>query len=688
MATSLLEHTEILEEISEGVLIADRNLNVYYANKFAKFLLNIPEDIKNKIFRYYNFSKSSYDFLNTLKFDYSNGKVQKLGIVEFKESQKITLLDVSVNTIEEDRNIFFFKNVTDLFGLMDSLVIKENQFSHLFHSIPDILLLINKNKTILMANESLNNILGWIPSKTIGTNFEDYIHDEDTEIFRDLYLKSISNTEIQLAEIRVQNRAGGYSLIEFYVYSDRSGESDRVYYLGRDITEKHQFDNLLIEKISKDDLTKLSSKKFLFESIDKLIQDLNFGKIKAFYIFYIDIDRFKDINDSLGHAAGDAVLKLIAKRLTAVCSSFDNNIIGRIGGDEFAIVISCANSTIDPKEVCELIQSSFNEIIHVEGHSILLSCSIGVSSSDKTSSDSEKLLRHADIALHEAKKHGRGKYCIFETRMHEKKYNSLQMESWLREAIINDNLKLHLQPILSMQENKISHAEALCRWNHATHGHIPPTEFIQIAEETGQIHTIGDWILINACKLLERWNIQNQTVIPIALNLSPLQFENTNLPKLFARYLKKHSIQAENIHIELTESLIMSNIKHSISVLTELKEMGLTIYLDDFGTGYSSLNYLIHFPIDIIKIDKSFIDSILLSNNGFSVVKAIIKMAESLSMKVVAEGVETQEQFEMLKEIGCNYAQGYYISKPIPSDEFDLNNLDKILLTKNNNYVR
>ncbi|MDZ4725694.1 MAG: EAL domain-containing protein [Leptospira sp.] len=677
MTNMLIEHTEILEEISEGVIIADENFNICYANKFAKFIFGLPDNLNNKTLKYDELPTSSFEFFLSLKFTTKGKKIQRLGILEFNDGRKITLLDVTSNSISNNQFIFHFKNVTDLFGLMDSLVTKENQFSHLFHSIPDILLLINKSKTLLMANESLNQILGWLPSKIVGTNFENFIHEEDKKKFRDLYKKSIESTDIQLAEIRVQNRAGGYSMIEFFVYSDKTGESDRVYYLGRDVTERFQYDNLLLEKISKDELTKLSSKKFLFESIDLLIQELKFGKLEEFYIFYIDIDRFKDINDSLGHTAGDTVLKIVANRLLKETNKHNNLILSRIGGDEFVMVIPCNEKPTNIADICQRIQNILSEIINIEGQSILLTSSIGVSKADKSSFDSEKLLRNADIAMHEAKKIGRGKFCIFETKMHERKFNSLQMESWLREAIINENLKLHLQPIVSMKEYKISHAEALCRWNHATHGYIPPTEFIQIAEETGQIHTIGDWILINACKQLERWNLEKSDIIPIAINLSPLQFENTNLPRLFAKYLSKHNIKAENIHIELTESLIMSNIKHSIHVLKELKEMGLTIYLDDFGTGYSSLNYLIHFPIDIIKIDKSFIDNIQLSNNGLSVVKAIIKMAESLSMKVVAEGVENREQFEMLRDIGCNYAQGYYISKPLPIDDFDLVSLNR-----------
>ncbi|XDD44754.1 EAL domain-containing protein (plasmid) [Leptospira sp. WS60.C2] len=682
MTTSLLEHPVILEEISEGVVITDKFFNIHYANKYAQFVLGIPENYKNKIYLYQNLSRSTYEFLKSLKFEDSNQKIQRLGILEFRSEKKITLLDVSINTIEKDRNILFFKNVTDILGLMDSIVTQENQFTHLFHAIPDMLLLINGSKTILMANKSVYNILGWIPSKTIGNSFENFIHSEDKKLFQDLYQESLLNNKIQVGLIRVQNRAGGYSIIEFYVYSDRSDDSDRVYYLGRDVTEKNQYENLLLEKISKDDLTKLSSKKYLYDSIENLIQELNFGRISAFYIFYIDIDRFKDINDSLGYSAGDSVIKLIASRLTRISAIYSKTFIARIGGDKFAIVISCESFSIDPIEICELIQSYFSEILNIQGHQLLLTCSIGVSTGDRSYKDSEKILRHADIALHEAKKKGRGKYCIFEARMQERKYNSFQMESWLREAIDNSNFTLQLQPIVSMQDNIISHAEALCRWNHYTHGNIPPIEFIQLAEETGQIHNIGNWILINACKLLEGWNRNNRTIVPIAINLSPLQFENPNLPKLFSIYLEKHKLRPENIHIELTESLIMSNTQHSIKVLTELKEMGLTIYLDDFGTGYSSLNYLIHFPIDIIKIDKSFIDNILLSNNGFSVVKAIIKMAESLSIKVVAEGVEKREQYEMLKEIGCNYAQGYFISKPLPSDDFNLIKLNEELVNK------
>ncbi|MGE8723241.1 EAL domain-containing protein [Leptospira terpstrae] len=672
-----IEHNEILEEISEGVIIADNYFNIYYTNKYAKFIFDLQNTKDNEILTLQELPSASSNFLASLKFTKDGKKIQRLGILEFRKNRNTMLLDVTCNITSNNRFIFHFKNVTDLLELMDSVVTKENQFSNLFHSIPDILLLINKNKTLVMANDSIHNILGWIPKKIVGKNFENFIHEEDKSIFRELYKNSLQKSDIQLAEIRIQNRAGGYSTIEFFVYSDKAGESGRVYYLGRDVTERFQYDNFLIEKISKDELTKLSSKKFLFESVDLLIQDLKFGKLEELYIFYIDIDRFKDINDSLGHEAGDTVLKIVANRLKDVISQNNDYFLARIGGDEFALVTQCKIRSINIIDICNKIQKALSEIIHIERQSILLTCSIGVSKGDKSSTDAEKLLRNADIAMHEAKKLGRGKFNLYELKMQEKKFNSLQMSSWLREAIVNESLNLHVQPIYSTKENKISHAEALCRWNHPMHGYIPPAEFIQIAEETGQIHTIGDWILINTCKQIERWNLEKKTIIPIAINLSPLQFENKNLPQLFAKYLTQYHLEAENIHIELTESLIMSNIKHSINVLYELKKMGLTIYLDDFGTGYSSLNYLIHFPIDIIKIDKSFIDNLQHNNNGLSVVKAIIKMAESLLMKVVAEGVENKDQFDLLCEIGCDYVQGYYINKPIPIDEFNLDSLNQ-----------
>lgn len=670
MDTIEADFLRILEDINDGVLVLDEDLNIYYSNRYAKFLLGIPEKPEGFFLRSDELNEISLGYLKSLEIEKNLSRFPRLGITEFKRDKRIDLIDVTINTLEKGKRILILKNVTDVIGLMDSIVTRETQFSHLFHSIPDLLLLTNNNKTILMSNQSVKSTLGWIPSNSIGTNFEEYVHNEDKQLFSDLYDKTLDTSEIQVATIRVQNRSGGYSFVEFYTYSDHENNSGRVYYLGRDVTEKYQYENLLIEKISKDDLTKLFSKKYLFEAMERLIRENSFGKIKDYYLFYINIDRFKDINDSLGHFAGDALLRKFAIQLTKIKIDSSEVTVGRIGGDEFCIIISSYSTRLNPDEIYQEIQKSYSNSFEIEGHALNITCSIGIVKGNKNHDNAEKIFRHATIALHEAKKKGLGKYCIFENKMQEKKINSLQLSQWLRLAAANNDLKLYLQPIVSLKDDLLSHSEALCRWNHATLGSIPPSDFIQIAEETGQIHIIGDWMLKSICQLFEKWDQQGKKIMPIALNLSPLQFENPKLPIQIASYLSEYDLIPQNIHVELTESLIMSNIKHSTKVLNQLKEMGLTIYLDDFGTGYSSLNYLIHFPIDIIKIDKSFIDSILVSKNGLSVVKAIIKMAESLSMKVVAEGVESKDQYEILKEIGCDYAQGYYISKPIPDDDF------------------
>lgn len=668
---------EILNESSEAIIILDDDFSIQFTNTFANFIFKlneIPIDINTFL------PKDLINFILTIKSDNIHKTKKNYGLLHHHFDTILYVLDVKISLLENGSCVLLFRDVSDLFSSIDSILSVEGKFASLVDSIPDLVISINEKNIVVSANRSLRTVLGWDHTKMIGRKFSLYVHKDDRNLFLSAYKNAIESNANSKVELRIRNRKRGFSVIEFVFFCEKiDNNSNLVFFLGRDVTERINYDSFLLEKISKDDTTSLYSKRFFQDTIETLLKETKFGRIRNFFVFYLDIDRFKEINDSLGHKTGDTILKIIGKRLIKLLSENINCTIARFGGDEFAIALTDDNQFINPLQICHQIHGIFKNPIVVDDRSLVLTTSIGVCIGDKTIQYPEDLIRNADIAMYEAKDLGRGKSCVYESKMHEKVFNSMQMETWLREAIMEENLKLFLQPIVSLKTEKISHVEALCRWDHKTLGSIPPAQFIQLAEETGQIHSIGDWILVNSCKQIQRWKLQDKKIIPIAINLSPIQFEDQNLPSIFSKCLKDYDISPEYLHVELTESLIMSDVSYSKIVLRQLRDMGIKIFLDDFGSGFSSLNYLIHFPIDVIKIDKTFIDNLAVGNNGYSVISAIIKMAANLNMKVVAEGIENIDQLNLLKDLNCDYIQGYYISRPVHCNEFEIDKFNNLL---------
>jgi diguanylate cyclase (GGDEF)-like protein len=414
-----------------------------------------------------------------------------------------------------------------------------------------------------------------------------------------------------------------------------------------------------------DALTDLANRSWFREQLDEALLRMHHHNENT-SILVLDLDMFKSVNDSLGHPIGDKVLKMVAERLRPLVKPSDT--IGRLGGDEFAILQT--NEPAQHHAASALAQRIIDTLAapyHIDGHEIVIGASIGIVQAPADGDDPSKLLKHADLALYRAKSSGRRAYRFFEAKMDSELRLRRELEIDLRQALLRDEFELHYQPVIDAATRIPDGAEALVRWRHPARGMIPPDRFIALAEETGLIVPLGEWILLSACMQAAVWPEH----IRLAVNLSPVQFRNFDLVKVVRSALEASGLPPARLELEITESVLLQKSVGAIDMLHEIKKLGVGIVLDDFGTGYSSLSYLRMFPFDKIKIDRSFITEMAVRDDCAAIVAAITGLARSLEIETTAEGVETAEQFALLRAAGCTHAQGYLLGRPCPARELD-----------------
>jgi diguanylate cyclase (GGDEF)-like protein len=416
-----------------------------------------------------------------------------------------------------------------------------------------------------------------------------------------------------------------------------------------------------------DTLTDLPNRISFIESLERVIGEITDGSA-PFAVLFLDCDRFKTINDSLGHGVGDELLKAIADRLRGLLSP--TSLLARIGGDEFAILLGSIATVDDATQTADQILDALSAPFQLEKYEIFISVSIGIALSSSQLTSAEQMLRHADTALYRAKTQGKAQYQVFDQSMHATVLQLLHLETDLRRALQQKEFFLHYQPIISLSTGKIVGLEALIRWQHPHRGFIAPGLFIPIAEETGLIDKIGDWVLQEACQQLRIWQEQVLKHYPlfVSVNVSARQLMQPHLIDHIDRVLQETQLNPNCLKLEITESVIMENPQLAAITLEKLQKRGIQLSVDDFGTGYSSLSYLHRLPAQTLKVDGSFVQRIDVDGERLELVQAIVGLAWNLGMEVVAEGVETTKQFAQIKALKCDYGQGYLFSKPLPAE--------------------
>lgn len=411
-----------------------------------------------------------------------------------------------------------------------------------------------------------------------------------------------------------------------------------------------------------DSLTGLANRRLFVDRLEQAITSTERNQTQS-ALFFLDLDKFKRINDTLGHQAGDELLLIIAERLKSCVRKQDT--VARLGGDEFTILLNDIADTDKIANIAKLILRSLKQPIKLGKHEVIVSTSIGITLSPSDSSCSDTLMRNADLALYMAKDKGRDGYYFFTEELNIRAKRLLTIENELRQAIHNNHFTLHFQPQINLKTSEICRVEALIRWNHPERGEVMPAEFISIAEETGLIVPIGEWVLRNACAQIKELQDLTGKEIGVAVNLSPRQFNDPKLVEIVELALKDSGLKPSSLEIEVTESMLMHDIKTVVAQLNSIKSTGSTITIDDFGSGYSSLSYLKTLPVDILKVDQEFVNDIPDDLNAMEITSAVIAVAHKMNLKVIAEGVENIDQRDFLVINKCDYAQGYFFSRPL-----------------------
>ncbi|NOQ36008.1 MAG: EAL domain-containing protein [Methylococcaceae bacterium] len=658
-----------LQENSVLKLIAQRGL-------FDTLVENNTLILRNNSVFGDSFDASQFQFI-TAKEDSANKAHYIVPLLMHDKLIGVLTLYTEADYQSNDKDIEFIK----LLGRTISSLIERKQIadeSRLCHRVVDYsqqaIFITDADNRIIRCNQSCEQITGYSRDELLGKNpsiFKSNYHDDD--FYKELW-QTVEEEGFWQGEIW-NKRKNGTLYPEWLTISDiKDGDNEVAQYLAifTDLTNTKKAEKDIHQLAFYDGLTSLPNRTLFNQQIQQSITQAKEQNTR-FALLCLDVDNFKKVNDSLGHEAGDKLLQILTTRVTHAMSK--NSTIARIGGDEFAIILHDLNEDSNEVIPCarELLDC-LSEPVQLDAHEIITTVSIGISYYPNDSEIAADLMRYADTAMYQAKELGSNSYQFYTDKFNQQALRKIYLESGLRQALKNNDFMVYLQPQLDLETQLMTGAEALLRVRKGELSNISPAEYIPVAEELGLIVEIGDWVFCEVCRLLNYWHDNN--LIPdnfkrIAINISPMQFKRHDFVEKMQMCLKKTGVPVQHLEIELTESSLQESNNSVIKKLFAIKAMGINIAIDDFGTGYSSLSRLKEFPIDLLKIDRSFVNDLSQNQSDMAIVKAIVNMAQAINIKTLAEGVETEAQVDILKALNCNYSQGFLHSKPIDSLAFE-----------------
>jgi diguanylate cyclase (GGDEF)-like protein/PAS domain S-box-containing protein len=546
----------------------------------------------------------------------------------------------------------------------------EERFRALVQHAADVILVLEGDGTVRHVSPAVQTVLGYDPERLVGTNGWTLVHQGDVpsaQAFQSDLVRHPGSS--QTLELRWQHRDGSMRWLEVKGTNLLQQAGVRAIVLNaRDITRHKALEQQLVQRALHDQLTGLPNRMLFMDRLEHALErSARRGKFVG--VLFLDLDRFKLVNDNFGHDRGDQLLVEVTRRLRGCLRRVDT--IARIGGDEFTVLLEDVTSAGDGALVAERITEALRAPFRIDGQEIFVGASIGIAlGAPDQGTTAQGLLRNADIAMYRAKANGRACFEVFKASMRETVRGRLKMEAELRRALERGELRLHYQPKIDLRTGRLVGLEALVRWEHPERGMVPPGSFIPMAEETGLILPIGRWVLETACRQAGLWRADAEIEggLTMAVNLSPRQFRHPRLVEDIGQVLSGTSLEPAGLEVEITEGTAMGDADATVKTLEHLKALGVRLAIDDFGTGYSSLGYLKRFPIDVLKVDRSFVAGLPGNAGDAAIVRAVVGLTRALGLKAVAEGVETEQQLDELRALGCDQGQGYLFGKPMPAD--------------------
>jgi diguanylate cyclase (GGDEF)-like protein/PAS domain S-box-containing protein len=673
--TEVRRQTQMLDQIRDSVITMDLDGYINGWNRGAEQLFgySAAEIIGKNILTLYADTDEDDPLFNAFL---ENGS-HEMNVRRRKKSGEIFWASVSLSVAQDEAAM-----PTGLIGyvvdISERLAAEEKLHLHakIFEHNSEAVLVTDSEQRIVSTNHAFSLITGYTETEALGKH-PDMLNakPEQALLTRDIR-QQVDAGKQWSGELQFQRKNGESFPVGASVSSvhDLYGALGHYFLVFSDITERKDAERQIYRLAYYDPLTGLPNRTLFYSLLEQALTEAHRNRTHGAVLF-LDLNRFKNINDSFGHTPADAILREVGRRLSTTLRSQD--VVSRLGGDEFVVALPDISRREHAGHVAQKLLAALAEPFFVEQHEVLLSASIGVSIFPEDGRDTETLLKNADVAMYRAKKLGSSTHVFYSQEMNLRSLDRLKLEGNLRRAVERGELCLHYQPQLDLASGRITGAEALLRWFHPEQGLISPAQFIPVAEETGLIIPIGEWVIDAACRQIRAWIDQGLPPVRVAVNLSTRQFSAT-LPRTVLAIIARHGIPTDSLELEITESMLMHNADSVVAMMREFGDAGILMALDDFGTGYSSLSYLKRFPIDNLKIDQSFVRGIPTDPDDSAIARAIISMAKNLRLSVIAEGVETLAQMEFLRDAGCDEIQGYYFSRPIPADEF------AALLTKTN----
>jgi diguanylate cyclase (GGDEF)-like protein/PAS domain S-box-containing protein len=554
------------------------------------------------------------------------------------------------------------RDISERVSEKQKLIESQQRYKSLFDHNIDSIFSLDLNGAIVSANSAAIDLMKTFTISLIGKSVFD-LFDQDRERITSMFSHAVKGSAMEdESNLKVKNQELHLHLKTIPIILDNSIQG--IYLIARDISDQKRHHSLIKHMAFHDSLTGLLNRTALEKDLNILLKDQT---TKVLALMYIDLDRFKMLNDTMGHSIGDLLLKEVSFRLQSL--EIPSYKVYRQGGDEFILLFQNADKRL-AEQYAQQILDKFAEPIHLNELVYFISPSIGISLFPENGMEESQLITNADMALYDVKQRGRGRFQTYHSGMNQNSSRLLAIETGLRQALENNEFSLFYQPQVDLNTKETKSFEALLRWTHEGMGSVPPSAFISVAEESGLMIPIGEWIIEEVCKQLAEWSLNGNSQVKVAINLSSKQFQQYYLADMIRTLFQTYQIQPHQIEFEITEGALQ-NPHEAMETIRRLKSLGVSISIDDFGKGFSSLRYLKTFPIDTLKIDQSFIKNVITDEKDAAIITSIVHLAESLSLKVVAEGIETQEQYAYLKALNCQKGQGYFFSKPLPPDEIE-----------------